>query len=269
MSRTRLLVLGILASSIHLLYGCSTLPNDRAWGQDATFKPGWAKVRESAVRAAKSPYTWAPLAGAAILQIGDLDQELSDWASENTPLFGSQQSALHDSGRLKDISAAAWIITALATPSGDSSGWLAAKTKGLAVGTAAVLLNDGMTTSIKKLSDRERPDGSDHDSFPSGHVSSTTVLTTLASRNLESIDMGDNFRTTMQVGFGMIAAAGAWARVEGNVHYPSDVLAGAALGHFIAAFVNDAFMGLNESGTGSVSVALTPESASIRLWRAF
>ena len=114
MSKSRLLVLVTLMSTIHLLCGCGTLPNGRAWGQDATIKPGWETVRESATRAAKSPYTWAPLAGAALLQIGDWDRDLSDWASDNTPVFGSQQSARDASGVLRDISAAAWVVTALA-----------------------------------------------------------------------------------------------------------------------------------------------------------
>ncbi len=270
MKNTRLLALAILVSIGHLLCGCSTLPNGREWGQDATFKPGWEAVRESAVRAAKSPYTWAPLAGAALLQIGDWDSELADWASENTPVFGSQQSARDASGTLKDISVAAWLVTALATPSGDSSReWLAAKSKGIAVGVTASLLTGGITSAVKNWSDRTRPDGSNTDSFPSGHSSSASAYATLAARNVQSIDMGANYRRTMEIGFGVIAAGTAWARVEGGVHYPSDVLAGMALGHFVAAFINDAFMGLSDSTTGSVALALSPELVSIRFWRVF
>lgn len=219
---------------------------------------------------AKSPYTWAPLAGAALLQIGDWDRKVSDSASDNTPVFGSQQSARDASDVLEDLSAVAWMVTAVATPSGDSSGeWLAAKTKGFAVVAAAKLLNGGMTASIKNWSGRTRPDGSDTGSFPSGHSSSASLYATFSARNLESIDMGDNYRKTMEIGFGVIAAGTAWARVEGNVHFPSDVLAGAALGHFVAAFINEAFMRLNESATGFVHIALTPESVSIRFRRAF
>jgi len=270
MIRTRLLALAMLVSMGHLLCGCSTLPNGREWGQDVTFKPGWQAVRESAVRAAKSPYTWAPLAGAALLQIGDWDSDVADWASENTPVFGSQQSALDASGTLDDISAAAWLITALATPSGDSSGeWLADKSKGIAVGVAASLVTGGITSAVKSWSDRTRPDSSGSDSFPSGHSSSAAAFSTLAARNVQSIDMSSNFRRTTGIGFGVIAAGTAWARVEGGVHYPSDVLAGMALGHFVAAFFNDAFMGLNDPATGSVALALSPELVSIRFWRVF
>jgi hypothetical protein len=38
----------------------------------------------------------------------------------------------------------------------------------------------------------------------------------------------------------------SWARLEGNYHYPSDVLLGAALGNFIGRFLNDAFIGPND-----------------------
>ena len=266
----RLFALAILVSISHLLGGCSTLSNDRGWGQDATIKPGWDVVRDSAIRAAKSPYTWAPLAGAALLQVGDWDSELAEWASENTPVFGSQESARDASGFLKDLSAAAWLGTSIATPSGDSSGdWLLAKTKGIAVGASAIGLTGGITSVVKDWSNRTRPNGSNNNSFPSGHSSSASAFATLAARNVQSIDMNANLRKTMEISFGVIAVGTAWARVEGNVHYTSDVLAGMALGHFVAAFINDAFMGLDNSATGSVALALTSESVSIGFWRAF
>jgi len=267
---SRLPALAMLLAAVHLLGGCSTLPKGREWGQDATFRPGWQAVRESAVRAAKSPYTWAPLAGAALLQIGDWDSEVASWASENTPVFGSQQSARDASGILKDISAAAWLVTALATPSGDTSReWLAAKGKGLAVDATAILLTGGLTSAVKNWSDRTRPDGSGNDSFPSGHSSSVATFATLAARNTQYLDLGVNYRRTLDFGFGAIAAGTAWARVEGGVHYPSDVLVGMALGHFVAAFINDAFMGLDDPSAGSVALAVSPQSVSIRFWRVF
>ena len=34
-----------------------------------------------------------------------------------------------------------------------------------------------------------------------------------------------------------------WARIEAGAHFPSDTLLGAALGNFVASFVNDAFLG--------------------------
>jgi len=46
-----------------------------------------------------------------------------------------------------------------------------------------------------------------------------------------------------------MASGTAWARVEAGVHYPSDVLAGAALGNFLTAFIHDAFLNLPEESS--------------------
>jgi membrane-associated phospholipid phosphatase len=42
----------------------------------------------------------------------------------------------------------------------------------------------------------------------------------------------------------LLASGSAWARVEGGKHFPSDGLAGAALGHFLSTFIHDAFIGI-------------------------
>ncbi len=258
-------VQAVLTSVVLLLCGCSTLPNGRGWGQDATIKPGWEAVRESAVRAAKSPYTWAPLAGALLLQIDDWDENISSWAARKTPVFGSQQSARDSSDVLRNLSVAALLVTGFAAPGGDtSSDWFAAKSKGFAVALAANLLNGGATGGLKTLTGRTRPDGSDRKSFPSGHSSFAALNASLAARNLQSIDMGVNIRRAMGIGLGVFAAGTAWARVEANVHYPSDVLFGAALGHFFAVFINDAFMGLDDSDTQAINLALAPDFVAIQ-----
>ncbi len=268
--QSRLLVQAAAAGFALLLCSCGTLPNGRGWGQDATIKPGWEAVRESAVRAAKSPYTWAPLAGALLLQIDDWDEDISAWAADKTPLFGSQNSARNASDTLRNLSVAALIVTTLATPSGDSSDdWLAAKGKGFAVAAAANLSNGGVTTGLKHWSGRTRPDGSSDRSFPSGHSSVTAVNATLAARNLQSIEMGANYRRAMRIGFGVFAGGAAWARVEANVHFPSDVLVGAALGHFIGAFVDDAFLGLDDSDTKAINLSLMPDMVLVQFQLVF
>ena len=58
--------------------------------------------------------------------------------------------------------------------------------------------------------------------------------------------MPDHLRRFTQIGNLVTATAVGWARVEGEKHFPSDVLAGAALGYFLNAFVHDAFLGLPE-----------------------
>jgi hypothetical protein len=67
----------------------------------------------------------------------------------------------------------------------------------------------------------------------------------------------------IETGFGY---ATAWARIEAGAHYPTDVLAGAALGNFVSLFVHDAFLG----GDCSVSVTVTPQGVpALSFYRSF
>jgi hypothetical protein len=178
---------------IAALPACTTLPNGHAWGQDATLLPGWEKVQTAAIDAARSPMTWAPLLAAGLLQIDNADENLSDWASDDTPIFGSRQTADTISTDLMRASVGLYAVTALATPSGDEH-WLENKAKGLGIGLAAEVTTAGLTEGFKGL------------------AAALTVGT-------------------------------AYARVEARQHFPSDVLAGAALGHFIGVFADEAFLG--------------------------
>ena len=247
---SRVAILGLFAwiLSVGPLAGCGTLPNGRRWGQDATLFPGWQRVGMAARNAAFSPETWAPAAAALVLQIDDWDEEISEWAVDNTPIFGSPDDAEDASDYLRDATGVTYFITALATPSGeDPKSWSVAKLKGLSAGVAAVLTTHGTTELLKKATDRTRPDGSDNESFPSGHASSASAFATLANRNLRSLSLSETNRTLLRIGFTTLAGAAGWARVEAGRHFPSDVLVGYALGHFISAFFNDAFLGLDQN----------------------
>ena len=54
-------------------------------------------------------------------------------------------------------------------------------------------------------------------------------------------------RKVLRLSAKTLAAGTAWARVEAGKHYPTDVLAGAAIGHFLTAVIHDSFMGLGEA----------------------
>ncbi len=221
-------------------------------------------MRESAVNAAHDPWVWAPLAGAAVMQIDGLDERTADWAREHTPIFGSQRNAERWSDDLRDASALAHYITVAATPGGDDFGeWLTNKAKGTLVGVAAVSGTVAVTRSLKKTVGRTRPNGADEESFPSGHTSSSAVHTRLASRNLRSIDIPDSARRTLDVGLYALTIGTSWSRIEAGWHFPADTLFSMALGNFIASFVNDAFLGL-DSGSASLSVATLPDGATLQ-----
>ena len=245
---------------------CSTMPSGRGWGEDVSLT-NWHRIKLAAVNAVTDPETWVPLAGAAVFSIDELDEDTSDWLSEETPIFGSNDSADDASDYLKETLTVLKVGTALATPSGETAEvWLPSKLKGLAVMVVASKTVSGTTDFIKEETDRRRPDDSDDLSFPSGHTSSAYASSTLASRNVNSLDISDRSRRHLRYGFKGLAAATAWARVEAKRHYPSDVLFAAAMSHFLSAFIHDAFMGLDSPV--SVSFAREEEGLSMQFgWR--
>lgn len=260
--RLPLALLGLLVSS-----GCATLPDGSAWGEDATYRPGWQRVRESALHAAGDPWVWAPLLGAGLMQIDNWDRQVSDWAREETPVFGSQQNAEDWSDDLKSASALAFHASLLATPSGsEPAEWLLNKARGYLVEGAAIWMTSRTTQALKDATDRERPNGLALESFPSGHSSASAVYTQLASRNLRSIEMPQAMRRGLDYGLDALTLGTSWARIEAGWHFPADTLFSIALGNFLGSFIHDAFMGLDESPL-ALSMTLTGGRAQLR-WRA-
>ena len=227
--------------------GCGTLSNGRIWGQNATFTPGWDRIKESAAKAALSPETWVPVAASLALQVDNMDKRISDWASTRNPVFGSQENAQNWSNYLEYSSVAAYLTTVVATPGGDdTSDWLTSKAKGLTIGLATGVAAVGSTSFLKTIANRARPDDSStDDSFPSDHTTASSAFTNLTRKNLESISLSPGERLFADIGLVGISAGTGWARIEAKKHYPSDVLVGYALGHFLSSFINDAFLGLD------------------------
>ena len=245
---------GALAA-LALLAGCAALPQERFWGADATPAPGWARVAAAARAAATDPQVWVPVAGALALQVDDLDRRASDWAREDTPVFGSTQDAQRWSDDLRSASAYAWYASILVAESGDA--WLANKARGGLVGAVAWAGTGAATGGLKSATGRERPNGLNRRSFPSGHTSGSAVLTGLASRTLEFAPVTAPARTALDVGLGAMTLGTGWARVEAGMHYPSDVLAGMALGRFFALWLNDALLDPRR-GTPAWTVLIYP-----------
>lgn len=93
----------------------------------------------------------------------------------------------------------------------------------LEVGTACVALV-GIVGGAKYLIDKERPDGSDLNSFPSGHAAKVFM-----GAELVRIEYGDDY-PWLAVGAYTIATATGALRVYNNHHWLSDVVAGAGVG---------------------------------------
>ncbi len=85
----------------------------------------------------------------------------------------------------------------------------------------AQILSELLVEPLKFAVHRERPDGSNHQSFPSGHASVTFATATVIERHL-------GWRKSL-LGYA-IASYVAMSRIHDNRHYLSDVIFGAAVG---------------------------------------
>jgi membrane-associated phospholipid phosphatase len=85
----------------------------------------------------------------------------------------------------------------------------------------AQILSESLVEPLKFVVRRERPDQSNHQSFPSGHASATFAAATIIERHLGW--------KKAALGYG-IAAYVATSRLHDNVHYLSDVVFGSAVG---------------------------------------
>ena len=85
----------------------------------------------------------------------------------------------------------------------------------------SLIIAELMTQSLKYTVRRERPDGSGANSFPSGHAADTMAFATALERHL-----GWRFAVPAYV----LASYVAMSRLHDNVHFLSDVTAGAAVG---------------------------------------
>ncbi len=224
-------ILGILVLSTG---ACVNSTANKSWGQAQ-----WPSLQEfgaAARTAARQPQTWAPLVGAALLQIDDVDEKWSQDLAHDQPLFGSDADDVSDD--LRDVSTAAYALTALLAPSEN----VGDKARGLAVGVSTMVLDGVVSQGLKDIVGRERPNGRNDQSMPSGHASKASSRTNMAIRNLEYINMPQWQRKSPTWVLHGVAGGAGLARVEANKHHLSDVLVGYALGHFLSEFMYEAFL---------------------------
>jgi hypothetical protein len=233
-----------------LVSGCASLTERGYWGAAAGWPDGH-RLASSAVKAARNPNTWIPAAGALVFGVTSLDDKVSDNAIDNAPIFGRHAESASDT--LRDIAVASYLVTAIVAPSDT----LKSRFDGLLVGGTTLLVDRALVDGLKQVTDRERPDGSNNRSWPSGHTSLAAVSANMTVGNLNYVNMPRWARLTANVGLYGTAAATGWARVEAGKHFPSDVLAGYAIGSFLARFAYDAFLESEDVGP-PVSISVTP-----------
>lgn len=230
----------VLLGSLALLTGCAAVPGQAPWGSRVDFTPGWEQLGQATVSALQDPLTWAPAAGALACTVGDLDRDISAWGREQQPLFGGDPDAASD--LLLATTGGLYLGSALLADSGRDDTWTRNKLQGLGLGLTASLTTAGLSYGLKKTARRSRPDAGDRESFPSGHSSLAATNAALFAANLDALSLAPAARTTLRGAGYALAWGTAWSRIEAGRHYPSDVLAGLALGHFVARVAQDTLL---------------------------
>jgi hypothetical protein len=140
----------VLALSAVALCGCASATRYLKAGD---YWPHGGRWKRATMNALASRGTWVPLIGAGVVAIDDWDQEVSDWATENTPVFGSTEDAIEASDNLKTVTTVAMVGTALAVPNGEGAWeW---KPERLLIEVGAVQLNNVLTSGLKSATERE------------------------------------------------------------------------------------------------------------------
>ncbi len=98
--------------------------------------------------------------------------------------------------------------------------------------------NIGLTYGLRLAIDKERPDGSDHNSFPSAHTS-------VAFQGAAFIQKRYGWRKSIPAYIG--ATFVGYSRVYADKHYVEDVLAGAAIGVLSAYYFTTPYKGVTIS----------------------
>ncbi len=224
-------------------------------GDGVTLSPGWERVKQRFVATVQRPAFWAPLTAAVVLQVNDRDDRLTERLREDTPLFGSTGKALDASDDLRDLTRIGYVATALAAPVNKDSNWWSSKSKLLLVEWAGVKSTRAITGLLKSATDRERPDGSNKRSFPSGHASTASAQARFAIINTEYLPLHEYTRSALNAGFNTLAIGTAWARIEAAKHHPSDVLASWSLGYLVSEITREFIDGEEQSAQISVQVS--------------
>jgi membrane-associated phospholipid phosphatase len=216
----------------------------------------WSDVGHAFKKAATSPLVLAPLAGALAFQVDDWDEDVADWASDHAPLYGSTRNARDASDLLRDASLITYGVMAAATPTGQDGRYsLKNKAWELGLGAAAIGITDAATSGLKDVTNRKRPTYDSKDSFPSGHTSRSAVSASLALHYVDYYPIRGWGRSIIRGALIAMPYATGWARVEGGAHFPSDIMAGVALGNFFGLFVNDL---LDSRGQSQLAVSMIP-----------
>jgi membrane-associated phospholipid phosphatase len=96
--------------------------------------------------------------------------------------------------------------------------------------TTAAIQTQLVISGLKALSQRERPNGANRQSFPSGHTATSFAMASVIAHQYKD-------KPLIAIGAYGFATAVGLSRVGGLNHFPSDVVIGATIGELVSRFL--------------------------------
>lgn len=261
---------GLLATLLFavLAPGCLDLskpgPLNGAFKDDFTFLPDADRTRAAFVQAVQDPWTWQPLAGSFLLDATRVDNDLSERARDDNPVFGSRDSARAARRNMLDaLRIASVLSTASLEGKSEFLSWSGEKNEDLGGQVIATGFTYLTATGVGELMGRDAPEGSGKNVMPARDTAEAFTHSSWINRSMRDADLPRGFALPFGAGATALAFGTAWASVEAGEHRLTDVLVGMALGNFATVFIGEAFLGHWRSR--EVQFAVRPEGDSFRL----
>ena len=232
--------------------------------------PSMERVTDVTKVVIREPETWVPLTAAALIGIAGVDREISDWASENTPVFGSQETADNRSDDIRNLLIAGMAATSAFAPVPVVDDRNQYRVRRFAANALGGIASASVVEFGKVTVRRDRPNDRNSESFPSGHSGGAFTAAVQIEQTLNETIEKPWLRKSIKVGTTGAASLVAWARVEAQEHFPVDVLVSAGFSNLIAkvfyqSLVNDD----DQSGVPPIAVEASRKGFMVRLDQRF
>jgi len=216
-------------------------PTPRHTGVKALFKNLGSDVLHLP---SKENALWALGGGAMALSVHPVDDDLRDYFATG----GSTAKAFFKPGQYLGQSYTLFPVATAIYIYGRSKDQPRVSHVGMDL-LRALLISEGMVQTIKFSTGRERPDGSDNHSFPSGHAADTFAFATALERHLNWKYFVPAYAFSTYVAF---------SRVPANRHWLSDAMFGTTVGIIAGRTVTS-----SESNKFPLTVTAVPGGAAI------
>ena len=211
----------------------------------------------------RSPWVYGPTLAALGLVLSGVDGKITDYATEQRPIFNNVQDAKQFSDNVAFYYLPVYSAVTTAIYSYKNTESRSHKFFQYTSFLPSPILSYGLNAVLKDRSGRLRPDGSNNQSFPSAHTTLASSLTQFSRHNMKKLTRNSHVYDAVTIPHELLVVGVAWARLEARKHHLSDVLVGYSIGKFFSNFFHKLIFG--NSTDSHISFLLSnPENIGVQ-----